>query len=155
MSRSKRAGFTLLEVLVATTIMAIAVVGLLSALNTSVRNASRLSEYDRAGLLAKRKMDELLPVTQIQRGVVMQGEFPEAETGHHKFLWQAKIVPFEAPPQTAVNQPILERIDVEVAWGEADRRRTVTLEGYRSYTPPPPSGAAVNPLLQGPGAVPR
>ena len=45
--RSRR-GFTLLEVMVATTIMGIAVVTLLSALSTSVRNATRLTDYVRA-----------------------------------------------------------------------------------------------------------
>ena len=55
-----RAGFTLLEVLVATTIMAIAVSGLLASLSTSLRVASRLTDYDRATLLAREKMDELL-----------------------------------------------------------------------------------------------
>ena len=52
-------GFTLLEVMVATTIMAIAVVGLLSSLSASLRNAARLTDNDRSALLARRKMDEL------------------------------------------------------------------------------------------------
>src|SRR5439155_5502496 len=55
-----RRGFTLLEVLVATTIMGIAVVTMLSALSTSVRNATRLTDYDRAVLLGGAKMDALL-----------------------------------------------------------------------------------------------
>ncbi len=56
----KPRGFTLLEMLVATAIMGIAVVALLANISTSMQNASRLTDYDRAALLAKRKMDELL-----------------------------------------------------------------------------------------------
>ena len=41
-------GFTLLEVLVATVIMAIAVSGLLANLSTSLRTGARLTDYDRA-----------------------------------------------------------------------------------------------------------
>ena len=55
-----RRGYTLLEVLVATSIMAIAVVGLLSNLSTSLSNAARLTDYDRASVLAKRTMDNLM-----------------------------------------------------------------------------------------------
>ena len=40
MRTSTQRGFTLLEILVATTIMGVAVVGLLSSLSTSMRNAA-------------------------------------------------------------------------------------------------------------------
>src|SRR5205085_7314962 len=69
--RSRR-GFTLLEVLVATTIMGIAVVTLLSALSTSVRNATWLTDYDRAVLLARAKMDSLLVDPALPRQTVME-----------------------------------------------------------------------------------
>jgi prepilin-type N-terminal cleavage/methylation domain-containing protein len=39
----KRAGFTLLEMMVATVIMGIAVVGLLSGISSSMRNAAKLT----------------------------------------------------------------------------------------------------------------
>ena len=55
-----KSGFTLLEVLVATLIMGIAVAGILSGMAGALRNAARLTDYDRATLLAKQKMDELL-----------------------------------------------------------------------------------------------
>ena len=47
MTRGER-GFTLLEVLVATVIMGIAVAGLIAGLSQSAKNASRLTDYDSA-----------------------------------------------------------------------------------------------------------
>ena len=45
MPRQRQRGFTLLEVLVATTIMAVAIVGLVSMLSSTIRNAARLTDY--------------------------------------------------------------------------------------------------------------
>ena len=58
--KSSQRGFTLLEVMVAALVMGIAVAGVLSGLAGAARNAARLTEYDRATLVAKQKMDELL-----------------------------------------------------------------------------------------------
>jgi Tfp pilus assembly protein PilV len=46
--------------LVATLIMGIAVIGLMSEITASMRNATRVTNRDRAALLARSKMDELL-----------------------------------------------------------------------------------------------
>ncbi len=44
----------------ATVIMGIAVAGLIAGLSQSVKNASRLTDYDRAAMLAHTKMNDLL-----------------------------------------------------------------------------------------------
>jgi len=62
-------GFTLLEVLVATLVMAIAVAGLMSAISSSLRNAVRLTDHDRAVLLGRQKMDELLLATGLEKEI--------------------------------------------------------------------------------------
>jgi general secretion pathway protein I len=123
-------GFTLLEVLVATTIMAVAVVGLLSALSTSLRNASRLTDYDRAALIARRKMDELLLDQRLPRFASVEGKWDRAAAGVEGG-WRAMVSPFEAPPRAGPGTMVLDRVQLEVWWLSGERRRTFTLEGFR------------------------
>ncbi len=124
-------GYTLLEVLVATVIMAVAVVGLLSNLSTSLSNASRLTDYGRARLLAKRTMDELLTQPSLPKGADIQGAWNPETTGLEGG-WRARVVPFQRAPHAAPGQIALDRIEVEVWWMAAGRRRTLRLAAYRS-----------------------
>jgi len=125
-----RRGFTLLEVLVATAIMATAVVALLGNLSTSLSNASRLSDYDRAVLLARRTMDELLLQPNLPRMSVLEGVYDAAATGV-RGGWRARLALFERPPGSAPGTPALERIELEVWWEGAAGRRTLALEAFR------------------------
>ncbi len=126
-----RRGFTLLEVLVATMIMAIAITGLLSSLSTSLRNAARLSDADRYAMLAKQKMDELLLETRLPRNAPFDGYWPPALTGGQPAGWRARVSAFEYAPGAGPNTEALERIQLDVWWGPDDRRRTYTIEGFR------------------------
>ena len=124
-------GFTLLEVLVASLIMAIAVTGLLSALSTSMRNAARLTDYDRAVILARQKMDELMLSVTAPAMTPIEGVWTPDETGGNPTGFRAMITPFDVPPNARPGTTILERVQLEVWWAYADRRKTFVLEGYR------------------------
>ena len=131
-SHNNRRGFTLLEVLVATLLMAIAVTGLLGALTTSLNNAARLTDYDRAAVLARRKMDELLVTRLIPRGSPLEGQFDPAQTAGRPYKWRAVLLPFEALPGTQPGSPMLERLHLVVAWRDGQRVKSLRLDGYRS-----------------------
>ena len=130
--RRRERGFTLLEVLVATTIMAVAIVGLVSLLSTTIRNAARLTEYDRATILAKRKMDELLLDLRVPRYATVQGGWPAEATGSVAVGWRAVITPFELPPTFGPGTAVLDRVALTVYWQDnAKGERSFILEGFR------------------------
>ena len=127
---SGRRGFTLLEMIVATTVMAIAVVGLLSGIAGAARNAARLREYERVVQLARMQMDFLL-VDRTVSGA-RDGTFEAQQTGGVEAGWQSRVSVSEAPPNPAPGQPVLDRIELEVWWMQGDERRTFTVDGYRT-----------------------
>ena len=138
----KQRGFTLLEVLVATLIMGIAVSGLMSALSISMRSASRLTDYDRAALLAKQKMDELLLSTKLPKLSVIEGTWGPEVIGDLQAGWRARFTPFEMTPKPPPGALFLERVQLEIWWTTGDRHRTFTLEGFRQNVLTPEDIAA-------------
>jgi general secretion pathway protein I len=124
-------GFTLLEVMVATLIMGIAVTGVLAAVSLSMRNTIRLTEHDRAALLAKQKMDELQMARGLPKGIPVEGTWEPAITAGREMGWRARITPFETPVGAPPGTPFLERVELQVWWISDGRRRTFELEGFR------------------------
>jgi general secretion pathway protein I len=146
-------GFTLLEVLVATVVMAIAVAGLMSAISSSLRNAARLTDHDRAALLGRQKMDELLIATGLEKGVAFQGTWGPEVTGGMDIGWIARLTPFEIPPGARTpGTPFIERVELEIWWMNGAQRRSFRLDGFRRSVMTPADlaamGSAGTPLQQ-------
>jgi len=130
MSRSVRAkhGFTLLEMIVATTIMGIAVAGLMSGISSSTRNAARLRDYDRVVQLARLRMNTLLADPRAPR----EGLFDPELTGGLECGWRAQVAVVEASsPTPAPGDWVLDRIQLEIWWMSGGQQRTFPLESYR------------------------
>jgi type II secretion system protein I len=126
-----RNGFTLLEVLVATMIMGVAVAGLLNTISAAAHNASRLTQYDRAVLLAKSKMDELLAEPKLPRNAPMMGEFDPVRTGGVPCSWQATVAPIDTLPGAGPGSWVVDRIQLEIDWMDGQVKHSFSLEGFR------------------------
>lgn len=131
--KNKR-GFTLLEMIVATAIMGIAVVGLLSLISATLANAARVKQYDRAAMLARSKMNELLVQEPLPLGQSMGGQW-DASTG-----WTAQADVFERPPNPAPGLYQMVRLNLEVWWIADGERKSVKLEGLRRELIPMETG---------------
>jgi len=133
MKRGER-GLTLLEMVVATLIMGIAVVGLLSAITTSMRHGARITDYDRAVQLARGKMNELLLDSQLPRDGVVEGRFDRFGAGNVQAGWRARLTAFAVPPVPRPGLQAMDRLALEVWWDNGGQRRTFLVEGFRTRT---------------------
>jgi general secretion pathway protein I len=133
-------GFTLLEVLVATVIMGIAVAGLIAGLSQSAKNASRLTDYDRVAMLARTRMNDLLLDANLPFDGSVEGKFDPGQSGGVPSGWRAVLKPFDVPPRAGPGTVILQRVALEVWWMPAEgTRRSFQLEGYRQAPIPRPA----------------
>jgi prepilin-type N-terminal cleavage/methylation domain-containing protein len=139
-ARKSQGGFTLLEALVATMIMGVAVAGIMDALAASSRNVSRLTQSDRAVVLARAKMDELLVNDALPRNQFVEGVFSGAEAGAINTGWRARVTPLEAAPGAVDLNWVIDRVELEIWWTDGPVRRSFSLEGYRRSLLPPGQG---------------
>jgi type II secretion system protein I len=140
MSRERRSGFTLLEVLVATVILGVAITALLAGLSQSVKNANRLADYDRAVMLARTKMNDLLLDANLPFDGSVNGTFEPEQSEGVASGWKAALRPYDAPPNAGPGAIVLQEISLEVWWQPATGgRRSVHLESYRPARIPSPA----------------
>ena len=142
MKRAGDSGFTLLELMVATVVMAVAITGLMSAITTSLRNAARLTDYDRAVQLGRQKMDELLIAAKLPKMVPIEGTWDSTLTGGEPIAWRARLSGYDVPPNPGPGTQFLERIQLEISWMTQTKQRSFTLEGFRKSVLTPDDIAA-------------
>jgi hypothetical protein len=98
-----------------------------------MRNASRVTNRDRAALLGRAKLDELLLDPQFPVDTPVEGPFDPSLTGGVAGGWRARLTRFEMPPNPAPGQQSLDRLALEIWWMANNERRTFALSGYRAH----------------------
>jgi general secretion pathway protein I len=111
-------GFTLLEVMVALAILAIALITILSHQAISIDLGNEAKVVTRATLLAQERMVELLAQNEIDVGV-NEGEVTE---GTPIFKWVTKVEESEVEGMRSV--------EVVIKWKEGEREKDVQLVTY-------------------------
>lgn len=94
-------GFTLLEILVALTIFAVAAVALVKSINNSARNLSEVELRQFAGMVAHNQM----VATQLAAETVTATG--EVDSGGRQFVWRRQA--------TKTEDPRIVRIDIDVS----------------------------------------
>ena len=117
--KPKLKGFTLLEVMIAVSILAMVLVSLLGLKSRSTQNVMVSEHITTATLLAKRTMTETL----LKRPLLPNEEEGEFEEENFKeYTWKKMITP--TPIQN------LMEVRVAVLWKEGERPETVELVSY-------------------------
>lgn len=114
----KRAGFSILEVLVALAVFGIAAGGMLAVLGNHMRDVSYMQDQARAVRIARREMDTLQRMSTFQ---------PLEDSGEEdRFSWTTLVtddIPVEVPGEefnddAASDAEILAYLEVQVSWSE-------------------------------------
>ena len=123
---SPSAGFTLLEVVVAMTIVGIGVVTLLEIFSTGLRLGSRSSATTEATTYGRQAMDEILLRRKIEEGALQCALNERAR-------WKLGIEPVREPSDTLSLSSAweLKEITLDMRVTDAGRDRPVELRTYR------------------------
>lgn len=123
-----RRGFTLLEALIAFTILAVALAALLRAFGAGIGGLTRAEAYGTAALHARSKLEEVGSVLPIEPGS-REGGFDDG------YRWRVDISAYgDGEPETRT-QAVLYAVDVSVG---QDETPLVTLRTVRLAGPPEP-----------------
>jgi len=110
MSPDSRSGFTLIETLVAISILAISLVVILQLFSGGLKSSRLSDEYTRGIFHAREKMDEILLARELTEGVI-GGQFDD------DFKWRAEARRFDIKEAKDAGLPFRAfNIKVEVLW---------------------------------------
>ncbi len=131
MTRSHaQSGFTLIEIIVAFLVFALAFASVLQIITKSMRNTARSTQFTQAALFAQSKLDSYAIEETLEEGSDA-GDFDD------NFSWSMDVSEYQPPilgDDTGIDYPIvLYQIDLTVEWQEG--RRSAQFSTLRAHTP--------------------
>ncbi len=125
LARSARAnGFTLLEVIAAIMLLAIAFTVLMRVAGGSIRLSQNASAHSEAALWARSLLDTAFTTEPVRPGTT-SGQFDQ------RFRWQLAVTPWQ-PAAAPANTPLqLYQLDLNVMWGPPEHPRSAHFRTLR------------------------
>src|SRR5271169_1528703 len=124
MKRQKRSaccGFTLLEVVVSTALLATVFVAVVGLASQSLRNITRMKPQESALLHAREKMNEVLLLEELAPGT-QTGAWTDG------YRWQMQISPSAYNSSLKDGKNELFDIRLVIRWGELEREKVYAVE---------------------------
>ena len=114
-------GFTLIEILVAISILSISLVVILQLFSGGLKSSRLSDRYTKGIFHAKEKMEEILLSSEFSEGV-SEGEFSDS------FRWKAEIVRIEQAEEEASKLPFnTYNIGVHIFWDEGSKEKNFAI----------------------------
>ena len=142
-------GFTLLEILVAMTLVGFGLAVAFTAVSGTARLEEKMAGHSAAVALARSKLDEALASPSFalahDHG---EDHYAGTDFGYRIRLHPVSILSPEQQQQIRTFNRKLERLDVEVFWGAKDAPQSYSLSSYRiapTESPISPGSAAARP----------
>lgn len=110
----RQRGFSLIEVIVAFALMALALTLLLGSLSGSAKQVRQADDYSRAALHAQSLFAGLGIQTPLKEGR-SEGEWEQG-----RYHWALQISPFVDPRVPQAASPTLMQVALQVRWGDRD-----------------------------------
>ncbi|HTP38714.1 MAG TPA: prepilin-type N-terminal cleavage/methylation domain-containing protein [Steroidobacteraceae bacterium] len=125
---AKTRGFSLLEVIAATLLLAIAFTALLKVAGGSIALTRNADDHSQAALWARSLLDTVDITTPLQPGS-SDGRFDE------RYRWHLVVAPW-TPEQAVPNAPLrMVKLDLDVYWGNRPRERSAHFSTLRLLGP--------------------
>ncbi len=129
MSRDSDRGFTLLETLVAISILAISLVVILQLFSGGLKSSTLSDEYTRGIFHAREKMDEILLAGELTEGII-SGEFDDG------FKWKAEALHLDIEEAKDIKLPFRAfNIKVDVMWDVGGREKHFAISAVKLVKP--------------------
>jgi general secretion pathway protein I len=122
-------GFTLIEVLVAMSILAVSLVVTLQLFSGGLKSSRLSDQYTRGVFYAREKMDEILLAGELTAGVIA-GDFEDG------FSWRAEALPLPLTETDPGRLPFQAfDLRVQVFWHEGEKAKTFAVSTIKLVEP--------------------
>ena len=119
-------GFTLLEILAAMAILAVAILTLIQMFSGSINQAAQAERYLNGVYLAQQKFSQLEMANF--KSDITEGEFENQEG----YRWQLEILPYESPLNNEEARIQIEKVSLRVYWEDRDQEKEVQLVSLKT-----------------------